>query len=120
MTAILQAYALYEGRDRTFHEDLAAFIHTGRVYITPTCVLFAKAVPSSVKQHGPWDLWEEAQCDCWLIWLAAGDLGEFFRYAPFPLPWICWARRWGPLKWHAWERVRHLVEVETRGKTLAH
>lgn len=113
MNALLQAYALYEGQDRTFHEDLAAFLHTGRVYITPTAVMLAKAVPSGMELHKPWDQWDESKCDCWLIWLAAGDLGEFFRYAPFPLPWICWARRWGPLKHYEWDRVYRRVMQET-------
>ncbi|MEZ0276080.1 MAG: hypothetical protein ACAH88_14325, partial [Roseimicrobium sp.] len=64
-TSVLeQALALYEreGETRTFEEDLAAFIHTGRVHITPTCVLLAKAVPSSVTYHEPWDTWEGHTC----------------------------------------------------------
>ncbi len=104
MTALLQALTLYEGQDRTFRDDLEAFMQTGRVYITPTAVLFAKAVPREVDHHLPWDLWEESQCDAWLIWLAAGDLSEFFRYAPHPLPWLCWARR-GKLRWWPWDRA---------------
>lgn len=113
MTALLQALALYEGRERTFREDLDAFMQTGRVYITPTCVLFAKAVPSTVEVHQAWDRWEEEQCDAWLIWLAAGDLREFFRYAPHPLPWIVWARRWGPLRRYEWDKVFKRVMQET-------
>lgn len=108
MNALLRAMLLYEGHERTFAEDLAAFTHTGRVHITPTAVLFAKAVPSRIKEHGPWDIWEESECDAWLIWLGAGDMREFFRYAPYPLPWFVWARK-DRLRWWRYEDVRRRV-----------
>jgi hypothetical protein len=117
MSALDQALALYEGQDATFEEDLAAFVRTGRVYITPTCVLFAKAVPSHLDSHGAMDVWEAKDCDAWLIGLAAGDLGEFFRYAPYPLPWLVWARRGRLRKW-TWERAYgHIMQETVAEKT---
>ena len=114
-TSVLeQALALYskEGCTRTFEDDLAAFIHTGRVHITPTCILLAKAVPSSVTYHEPWDTWEGHTCDAWLIWLAAGDLAEFFQYAPYELPWLLWARRNRLRKWPYATARRHILQEQ--------
>ena len=30
--------------------------------------------------------------DTWLVYLAAGDLREFFLREPYPLPWVGWER----------------------------
>ncbi|QIF01956.1 hypothetical protein [Roseimicrobium sp. ORNL1] len=119
-TVLSQALALYDRagetqtgtptQSRTFEEDLAAFIHTGRVYITPTCVLFAKAVPSHREYHEPWDTWEPHECDAWLVWLAAGDLAEFFQYVPYELPWLVWARRDRLRKWPYDLARRHILQ----------
>jgi hypothetical protein len=111
---LAQALALYEreGETRTFEEDLAAFIHTGRVYITPTCILLAKAVPSTRDHHEPWDTWEPHECDAWLVWLAAGDLAEFFQYVPHPLPWLVWARRTRLRKWPYELARRHILQEQ--------
>jgi hypothetical protein len=117
-TVLEEALALYaragETQTRTFEEDLAAFIHTGRVYITPTCVLLAKAVPSTREFHEPWDTWEPHECDAWLVWLAAGDLAEFFQYVPYELPWLVWARRDRLRKWPYDLARRHILQESAR------
>lgn len=121
-TVLAQALALYTDPafpcERTFEEDLAAFIHTGRVYITPTCILLAKAVPSSRDHHEPWDTWEPHECDAWLVWLAAGDLAEFFQYVPYPLPWLVWARRHRLRKWPYEIARRHILQEHESPPTL--
>ena len=111
-SVLQQALALYAKEDctRTFEEDLTAFIHTGRVHITPTCILLAKAVPSTREYHEPWDTWQPHECDAWLIWLAAGELTEFFQYAPYELPWLLWARRDRLRKWPYHLARRHILQ----------
>lgn len=91
-----------------FDSELAAHLAHGFVISTPDAFLMGRPV-SSDAPHGlladPFHRFPAADCDAWMVWLAAGDLRAIWRMVPYRLPWIAWARREGPLKWFSFDSV---------------
>lgn len=89
---------------RTFEEDLAAHLQTGVVVSTPLHFLMARAVVRSAPGvEDPWQAFDIP--DTWLIWAASGPSAVSVKtfcltMQPFPLRWVAWARRKGPLIYH--------------------
>ncbi|MEI6278311.1 MAG: hypothetical protein WCQ16_02865 [Verrucomicrobiae bacterium] len=89
---------------RTFDEDLAAHLQNGVVASTPTHFLMARAIVRGAPgADDPWVRFDNP--DTWLIWAAAGPCAESVKtfcltVQPFPLRWVAWARRNGPLIYH--------------------
>jgi hypothetical protein len=97
MSPAEQAAAVYEREEcaRTFREDLEAHLIGGYVFSTPTVFLMARPVRHDAPQAeivNPWHVFPREECDCWMLYLAAGDIAEFFRWVPFPLAFVAWER----------------------------
>lgn len=119
MKPIDAARAMYhkEPCGRCFGDDLATFLRIGYVFSTPTAFIMGKAVPSPHIRTGfgydrPGANAPIEHCDTWLIWLAAGDLREFFRFEPRPMKFVAWARK-GVIRFHHFDRVRALCKTST-------
>jgi hypothetical protein len=78
---------------RTFDTDLALHLKHGIVISTESVFLMGRPVERNaehrlivnpaIRFYNP---------DCWLVYLAAGHIGRFFKYEPYRLPWFCWER----------------------------
>lgn len=82
-----------------FTNDLAAHLEPGGYVIScPAFFISFRAVPRSAPMEqllNPWWRWPDEQCDCWFIWLAAGDVCAAAHMI---------AREFGSKKWVAFQR----------------
>jgi hypothetical protein len=108
MSPIDKVRKLYDRfpQPRTFAEDFEAHLQHGFVFSKPDCFLMARPVCKDAPHDFLADPWHQFDNpDCWLIWAAAGSSAVSVRtfcltMQPFPLTWVAWARRTGPLKFH--------------------
>lgn len=81
---------------RSFEEDLEAHLVGGYVVSRPDIFVMGRPVPRSAGREAildPWRTWPAGECDCWHVWLAAGDLRALaWEAAPFPLPYLSYER----------------------------
>lgn len=94
-----RAKAVYDNEPcaRTFLQDLELHLTSGYVFSTPRIFLLGRPVPRSADPRDIVDPVVDfaamgSKLDCWHVYLAAGDLLEFFRFEPFPLPYFSWER----------------------------
>ena len=93
-----------------FREILEAHLFCGHVISGPTRFILGRQVcrdwPES-RLLNPWDT--DPNGDAWFVWLWAGEIGDWRRVLPWPLPWLMWHRgdrlRCFPLKEMARARV---------------
>ena len=109
MTPVERAAEVYrlEPCARTFREDLEAHLLNGYVLNTPTCFLMARPVERMALESfivDPWHIFPPEQCDCWHIYLCAGDMLEALGFAPYPLPWLSWERK-NKLRFWPWDKA---------------
>lgn len=114
MTPAQQAAAVYRREEcaRTFQEDLEAHMLNGYVFNTPTFFMMGRPVARLADPKlivNPWHKFEREACDCWLVYLYAGDLREWLRYVPYRLPWVGFERG-NVLRFHRFARIRSLVK----------
>jgi len=121
MTPVERAKAT---RPDTFKEELEAHLLHGYVISTQTAFLMGRAIVKDAPhalQADPWHTFAPDECDTWLVWLAAGDMAEFMRHVPYPLPWLAWARREGSLRFFHSATVNarliagHVVKFPVKG-----
>jgi hypothetical protein len=116
MTPVEKAKSI---RPETFRDELEAHLLGGFVLSTPTAFVMgrpiARVAPHAL-QADPWFQFPSESCDCWLVWLASGDLASIWRLVPYPLPWLAWARRDGALKFKNFSGIESaLAEIKKRG-----
>jgi hypothetical protein len=76
------------------HEAIAAHLFSGVVISTPTVFLLIRPVDTRSNHllfDDPWVTFQDP--DCWHCYLAAGDLSQFGRYIPSPLPLVSYVRK---------------------------
>lgn len=101
---IEQVQALYRlmpemAGGRSFEQDLALHVQHGYVWSSPRAIVMARLVHSSWPFADFADLTRtapESDADTWFVYLAAGDLAEFFRVMPFAKDFVCFYRRRSP------------------------
>lgn len=98
MTPVEQAAAVYDREDcrRTFREDLELHLLHGYVFSTPTLFMMGRPVNKDAPREWIVDPSHEFAADdwnCWLLYLAAGRISDFWRYEPFPLDFVAWERK---------------------------
>lgn len=114
MTPVEAAARVYEQEPcaRSFREDLEAHLLNGYVFSTPDLFMMGRAVIRDADPAlivNPWHVFPREACDCWLIYLVAGDMGRCFSFAPAELPWLCWERK-NRLRFWRWDKTRHRVD----------
>lgn len=94
--------------DNDLEADIADYLEVGVVVSTPVFFLMARPIERAAPRA-----WEHravyANPDTWLIWSAAGmsavSVKTFcLQFEPYPLQYVAWARRDGPLKFHTIKR----------------
>jgi hypothetical protein len=106
MTAADRIRAMYVEvmPERSFVQDVVAYLEVGVVASNPLYFLMARAIDKDdPHEWDPYHVYEKL--DCWFVWAAAGpdavSVKTFcLRQAPYPLKWMAWSRRGGPLKFH--------------------
>lgn len=106
MTALQKIRAMYRRHlpECNLSDDIDAYLEVGLVVSTPKFFLMARAIERDNPQA--WDHWAAYDNpDTWLIWAAAGpaavSVKTFCLQAqPYPLKYVAWARRDGPLKFY--------------------
>jgi len=93
-----------------FREILEAHLFCGHVISGPDAFVLGRQVCSKweeIRLLNPWDT--DPNGDAWFVWLWAGEIGDWRRVLPWPLPWLMWHRgdrlRCFPLKEMARARV---------------
>lgn len=118
MSPAEQAAKIYQTEPcaRTFFEDLEAHLwNGGYVFSTPEFFIMGRAVPSMAPVRmlvDPWNAFDEADCDTWFIYLAAGNMQRFFQCHDFvgvKKEWLAWERN-NAIRWHKFNRTRALCQ----------
>jgi 5-methylcytosine-specific restriction endonuclease McrA len=86
---ITQAKLVYlkEPCARSFWNDLNAHLLNGYVHSTPTMFIMGRPVRHNAPRKelvNPWFVFPREEWDAWMVYLAAGNLAEFWRVEPFP------------------------------------
>lgn len=98
MTPYEKALEVYhrEPCARTFAEDLALHFLHGFVFSTPDYFVMGRPVKSDAPHYqivNPGFHWDREECDCWHVYLMAGDMAEAWGVLPYPLSLISIERR---------------------------
>jgi hypothetical protein len=112
MTPVEQAAAVYEREAcaRTFREDLEAHLLHGFVFSRPDFFIMGRPVAKGADYAlvvDPWHHFPSAECDCWNIYLFAGNVTPAWRILPWELPWFCWERK-NELRYYHASAIRRL------------
>ncbi len=84
--------------DRTFREDMEAYLIKGYVFNTPELFLMARPVSSLAPIEeiaDPYRAFNRGEQDTWLVYLCAGSMVSVKKYLtdpPYALPKVAWAR----------------------------
>jgi hypothetical protein len=112
MTPFGQAIEAHQrGRGpRSFEEDLVLHLQHGFVFSTPDFFIMGRAVVRTAAPEwilDPANPFAREDCDTWLVYLAAGDLGKAWSILPWPLPWLAFERN-NDLRFYELARIRRL------------
>lgn len=113
MTPVEQAKQVYQQEPcaRTFEEDIHLHLMHGYVFSTPYYFVMGRAVlrggcPNEIVNstflYAPW------RCDCWHVYLFAGDMNKALSMFPYPLPWVSFERQ-NKLRFYPFDRLNHLI-----------
>lgn len=95
MTPLEQAMHVYETEacPRTFTEDLALHLRNGYVFSLPEVFVMGRPVNREAQARDiVHPAFTFAHCDCWHVYLIAGDWLKAIPFIPYPLPWFSWER----------------------------
>lgn len=113
MTPVEQAAAVYERETcaRTFREDLEAHLLHGFVFSRPDFFVMGRPVIRTADPAlivNPWHHFPSSECDCWHVFLFAGNMLPAWRIMPWDLPWFSWERK-NELRFVRVESMRRLA-----------
>jgi hypothetical protein len=119
---IYQAAMVYQREPcaRTFQEDLDIHLMTGYVYSTPEYFVMGRAVSSKAPESqivDPRVPFPDDECDCWMVYLAAGDLTQLFKHDLVGYPYVCWEKR-NKLKIYSLAAVKERVCFRSNAEDL--
>lgn len=112
MSPFEQAAAVYEHEPcaRSFADDLKLHLLHGFVFSTPHYFIMGKPVVRGAQTAlivNPGCIFAWPECDCWHIYLMAGDPSPAWQIMPWPLPWFSWERK-NELRYYSAERIKRL------------
>lgn len=92
---------------RTFSEDLEAHFRHGYVFNTPDYFYMARPVHKGANHHdivNPYVTYPDHLCDCWHVYLFAGDMTALFAQAPRKFKWASFERH-NRLRYYRWDNI---------------
>lgn len=98
MSPYEQAKAVYDREPcaRSFAQDLELHMRGGFVFSRPDFFVMGRPVISTM-QHAfivnPAYRFHSAECDCWHVYLFAGNIARAWGVLPWPLPLFSWERK---------------------------
>jgi hypothetical protein len=112
VTPYEQARTVYRSEHsvRSFEEDLHWHLLNGYVISRPDFFIMGRHVDSKAAPGlilNPSWLFHPKDCDCWHVWLFAGDIAPAFGMMPFPLPLVSFERK-NDLRFLPLESIRRL------------
>lgn len=114
MTAYELAQRLYreEPQARTLEEDIRRHLVNpdGYVLKTPAVLAMGRPIPRNADPRdiiNPLIWFPIEDCDCWHIYLVAGDIGLAWTFLPYPLPWLSLERS-NRLRFYRSDRIKAL------------
>ena len=123
VTPFESIFRLYQDfPELSLEDDILAHMNNdvnGYVFSTPEVFLMARGVVKGAAAEllaDPWYMFPVEQCNCWLVWAGAGVLQKFWTFEPVELPWMCWGRDNGSLKYY---RTRVLKRHDPEKSILA-
>jgi hypothetical protein len=110
-----QAANVYEHEpcERTFAEDVEAHLLCGYVISRPDLFVLFRAVDSRADPSdivNPWVTFDLENCDCWMIYLAAGDMQSIADVLPHELPLVGYERN-NVLFFRSSEKIIRLAKI---------
>ena len=98
--------------DRSFREDLEAHLLHGMVLSTPTCFIMCRWVSS---QWEPWRMADplynpDGVKDCIYVYLASGDMKEFFTLPHNSAKWVAFSRRGRLPRLHSFVNIKQKIQ----------
>ncbi len=107
-----EAKAVYsrEPCKRTFDEDVLLHLQFGFIFSTPEFFIMGRPVDSTAPAAdvvNPGVSFPPESCDCWHIYLMAGNCGKAWSIMPWHLPLVSWERR-NELRFYSAKEVERL------------
>jgi len=107
-----EAKSVYEREPckRTFEEDLLTHLRYGFVFSTPQFFIIGRPVNSKAGAPAIVDpdiRFDEARCDCWHIYLMAGNFSKAWEIMPWKLPLISFERK-NELRIYSLDEIKRL------------
>ena len=97
---------------RTFDTDERLYRISGHVIETEDVFIMGKGVKLDAPVEmilSPHVSFPRSQHNAWFLFAMAGNLLSMYDAMPYHLPYVGWARRDGPVKWHLVEDARHHI-----------
>lgn len=112
MTPYEQAREVYakEPCARTFEVDLRHHLLAGFVFSTPEFFIMGRPVIKGSNRDwivNPEYRFARKDCDCWHVYLMAGNPSAAWSIMPWPLPWFSFERR-NDLRFYESPRIQRL------------
>ena len=117
MSPFEKARAVYskEANARSFEADLQLHFEFGFVFSTTEFFVMGRPVDSTADKEmilNPAFQFRRAEADCWMVWLASGDLAKAWRILPYPLKWMAFERR-NDLRFVELARIQNLSRIDS-------
>jgi hypothetical protein len=119
VTCVERAAAIYakEPCSGTFRSDLEAHLLYGFVFSRPDFFVMGRPVIKAAPYAeivDPWQVFPSSQCDCWHVFLMAGNVARALAMIPWELPWLSFERR-NVLRFARLDRIRGLSGPQHQG-----
>lgn len=116
LTPVERAAAVYQSEAcaRTFREDLEAHLLSGFVFSRPDYFIMGRPVIRTAEAAlilDPWHHFPSAECDCWHVWLMAGNTVKAWDIMPWPLEWVSFERK-NELRFYRTADIRRLSGLQ--------
>jgi len=106
---------------RTFRNDVEAHLLNGIVFSTSTAFIMARYVCRAWPASAIVNPWQNdltcAPLDCLHIYLAAGNISEFWTFPHQPVTWISFERR-NILRFHPYDTLKRRCNTNSQAPTL--
>lgn len=100
---------------RSFREDVEAHLLNGFVFSTPDFFIMGRAVERDAAPTlilDPLHAFPRESCDCWHIWLFAGNMERAWSIMPWSLKWFSFERK-NELRFYSADAIRRLSSFPT-------